>query len=240
MGPRARDVLAAVTDADVSQRGLPVRHLARRSTIAGAPGARAAHHLCRRARLGAACAGRVRRRRVYDALMAAGRAAWPRQCRLPRDRIAAAGEGLSRLGRRHRPGPHAARGGPRLGGEAAARTSRSSAARRWTRSRPHAAAASCSPASPSTIPTSCCSAARRSIATASASAGCPAAASATRSAGARLRLRAQPGRRRRGLCAGGQPTSSRSPTERVPAQPFLKPPMIPAIRGCAGEATKVE
>ena len=55
--------------------------------------------------------------------MAGGPAARHRQCRLPRDRVAAAGEGLPRLGRRHRPGPLAADGRPRLGGEAAARTS---------------------------------------------------------------------------------------------------------------------
>ena len=36
---------------------------------------------------------------VYDALMTAGGAARHRQRRLPRDRVAAAGEGLSRLGR---------------------------------------------------------------------------------------------------------------------------------------------
>ena len=46
---------------------------------------------------------------VYDALMEAGAAARARQRRLPGDRIAAAGEGLPRLGRRHRPGPLAAR-----------------------------------------------------------------------------------------------------------------------------------
>ena len=72
--------------------------------------------------------------RVYDALMAAGAAARPRRRRLPRDRVAAAGEGLPRLGRRHRPGPLAADGGPRLRGEAARQHRPSSAARRWRRS----------------------------------------------------------------------------------------------------------
>ena len=67
---------------------------------------------------------------VYDALVDGGRAARPRPRRLSRHRVAAPGEGLPRLGRRHRPRPHAARGGPRLRREAGDAASRSSAARR--------------------------------------------------------------------------------------------------------------
>ncbi len=55
---------------------------------------------------------------VYDALMAAGAEARPRQCRLSRDRVAASGERLPRLGRRYRARPLAPRRRPRLGGEA--------------------------------------------------------------------------------------------------------------------------
>ena len=55
---------------------------------------------------------------VYDALMAGGRETRHRQCRLPRHRVAAPGEGLPRLGRRYRARPLAARRRPRLGGEA--------------------------------------------------------------------------------------------------------------------------
>ena len=53
MGPRARDVLAAVTDADVSNAAFPFGHV-REIAIAGVDVARAPRHLCRRARLGAA------------------------------------------------------------------------------------------------------------------------------------------------------------------------------------------
>ena len=150
MGPRARDVLAAVTEADLSQRRLSLRQLARdRDRRRAGPGA--ARHLCRRARLGAARAGRGDRRRSIDALMEAGAAAWHRRCRLSRHRIAAAGEGLSRLGRRYRPRPHAARGRPRLGGEAEAEHAlprpRGAGGRRRQSRWPSA-----SPASPSPIP----------------------------------------------------------------------------------------
>ena len=71
MGPRARDVLAAVTDADVS-------NAASRSAMSRAiddrrrAGAGAARHLCRRARLGAAYSRSSSPLTVYDALMAAG------------------------------------------------------------------------------------------------------------------------------------------------------------------------
>ena len=56
MGPRAREILAAVTDADMSNAALPLRQLARdHHRRRRRPGA--ARHLCRRAGLGAAPAG---------------------------------------------------------------------------------------------------------------------------------------------------------------------------------------
>ena len=104
-------------------------------------------------------------RRVYEALTAAGAPHGLADGGLSRHRIAAAGEGLSRLGRRDRPGPHAARGRAWLGVKLK-RDCRSSAARRWRRSAPRRCRA-CSPAS-RRDPTSSCWAARRSTATASA------------------------------------------------------------------------
>ena len=84
---------------------------------------------------------------VYEALHGGRRAARARQCRLPGDRVAAAGEGLPRLGCGDRPRPLAARGRPGLGGEAEEGHRRSSAARPCWRSRPSPCRA-CSPASP--------------------------------------------------------------------------------------------
>ena len=91
---------------------------------------------------------------------------------------AAAGEGLSGLGRRHRPRPHAARGGPRLGGEAE-RARRLPRPRGAAASRHGEASRSGSPASLDDPRRRAARAARRSTATASASAGCRAPASAT-------------------------------------------------------------
>ena len=100
-GPRARDILASVTDADVSQRRLRVRHL---------PGDRAgrhdraglAHLLRRRARLGAVRADRAGRPGVGHPVDGGppGRAGPGRHRRVRHDR--AAGEGLPRLRRRAR------------------------------------------------------------------------------------------------------------------------------------------
>ena len=115
-------------------------------------GARAARHLCRRARLGAARADRRDRRGLRRA-DGGGRAARHPARRLPRARIAAAGKGLSRLGLRHHAQRHALRGGARLGGEAEERPRPSSAARRCENSRATAARQERSPASPSTIRT---------------------------------------------------------------------------------------
>ena len=65
-------------------------------------GARAARDVRRRARLGALLPDRVRRRAVADAVGGRARAR-PDGRRLPRDRLAASGEGLPRVGRRHHP-----------------------------------------------------------------------------------------------------------------------------------------
>ena len=74
-------------------------------------------HLCRRAGLGAAHPGRVRRERVRCGDGRRGDT-WHRQRRLPRHRVAALGEGLPLLGRGHRSRPLAAGRRPRLGREA--------------------------------------------------------------------------------------------------------------------------
>ena len=129
MGPRAREVLQQVTVDDVVERGLAVRRA----------GARSGSRARRCARCGSTYVGELGYElhvpteyalTVFDALVEAGRPAGAGARRLPRDRVAAAGEGLSRLGRRHRARPHAARGGPRLRAQARRRTSPSSAAKR--------------------------------------------------------------------------------------------------------------
>ena len=76
-----------------------------------------------------------RDRRCLRCADGGGRAAWHCARRLPRARIAAAREGLSRLGLGHHAQRQSLRGGARLGGEAQVATSRSSAARRWNASR---------------------------------------------------------------------------------------------------------
>ena len=62
-GPRSRDLLATLTDADLSQRRLPLPHGALRDARRGARPARA-DHLRRRARLRAVPPGRRRPHRV--------------------------------------------------------------------------------------------------------------------------------------------------------------------------------
>ena len=108
-GPRARDVLAAACTDDLTLRYMQWRELDGRRRA----GARAARHLRRRARLGALLPDGVRRRAVAHAV--GGRAAArPGRGRLPGDRLAAAGEGLPRVGRRHHARRHAVRGRARL------------------------------------------------------------------------------------------------------------------------------
>ena len=116
MGPRARDILQAVTRADVSDAafpfathrligiaGCPVRAL--RVTYVGELGWEL--HIPVESAIP-----------VFDALHAAGRDHGLDQRRLPRHRDAPPRKRLPRLGRRYRPRPHARRGRPRLGREA--------------------------------------------------------------------------------------------------------------------------
>ena len=145
MGPKARDVLQSLTRARLSNAAFPFGRVPR-ITVAGAPVL--ALRVTYVGELGWELHIPVEfAASVYDALMEAGTAARHRQCRLPRHRVAAAGEGLPRLGRRHRPRPLAARGRPRLGGEAKSGTPPSSAAPRSSRSST-SRCRGCSPASP--------------------------------------------------------------------------------------------
>ncbi len=101
-GPRARDVLAPLTPADLSNESVRLHERAR-DHRRRRPGTGAAGHLRRRARLGALLPDRVRARSLASAV--GGRAgARHRRRGLSRDRLDAPGEGLSRLGRRHHPG----------------------------------------------------------------------------------------------------------------------------------------
>ena len=137
-GPRARDVLAAACTDDLSfpymswreltVGDVPVRAL--RVTYVGELG----WELYCPMEYGGA---------LWRTLWEAGAAARARRRRLPGDRLAAAREGLPRLGRRHHAGRDAVRGRPRL--LRAVATRRSSAATRSTRRRRGACAASCSP-----------------------------------------------------------------------------------------------
>ncbi len=107
--------------------GRAVGRLHRRSRVpvhvlAGAgrrrrPRARAPGHVRRRAGLGAVLPDGVRRGAVADPV-GGGRAARPRGRRVPRDRLATAGEGLPRVGRGHHARRLALRGRGRLRGEA--------------------------------------------------------------------------------------------------------------------------
>ena len=82
-----------------SNDGVPVPDARARSPSATCRCSRAARHLRRRAGLGALLPDRVRRSALWDALWEAGARARPGRRRLPRDRRAAAREGLPRLGR---------------------------------------------------------------------------------------------------------------------------------------------
>jgi sarcosine dehydrogenase len=119
MGPKAREILSAVTDADVSNsRPSPFGHV-REIAIAG--------HRVRALRvtyvgelgwelhMPIAGAGEV-----FDALMAAGEPLGLETGRLPGHRKPQAGEGVSCLGRRHHTERLAIRGRAGLGSEAQA------------------------------------------------------------------------------------------------------------------------
>jgi sarcosine dehydrogenase len=116
MGPKARDVLAAVADADVSNAVFPfgaVREIA----VAGRP-VRALRvtyvgELGWELHMPIGDTGVV-----FDALMEAGAPFGIASRRLPRHRVAASGERLSRLGFRHHAERQPVRGRARLGGEA--------------------------------------------------------------------------------------------------------------------------
>ena len=111
-GPRARDVLAPLTPADLSNDAFPYMSV-REITVGDVPGPRAAGHLRRRARLGDLLPDRVRARPLANAV-GGGRAARDRRRRLPGDRLDAAREGLPSLGRRHHPRRDPVRGRGRL------------------------------------------------------------------------------------------------------------------------------
>ena len=117
MGPRAREILASVTEEDVSNAAFPFGRV-RRLSVAGAPVI--ALRVTYVGELGWELHIPVEfAASVYDALMAAGARHGLSRRGLPRDRVAAAGEGLPRLGGGDRPGPLAPDGGPRLRREAA-------------------------------------------------------------------------------------------------------------------------
>ena len=106
------------------------------------PRARDARHLRGRAGVGALLPDGVRQRALAHAV-GGGRAARPRRGRLPRDRLAAAREGLPRVGRGHHGRRHAVRG--RRSGSRSSATRPSSGATRSTTSPRGGSAASCSP-----------------------------------------------------------------------------------------------
>ena len=105
MGPRSRELLVAPHGRRPVERGVPVRHLARDLARLGA-GARHPHHLRRRARLGALRPDGVRRRRLRRRRRGRRRPGPPPR-RLPRDGLAADGEGVPLLGPRPRQRGHA-------------------------------------------------------------------------------------------------------------------------------------
>ena len=111
-GPRARDILQPLTSADLANAGVPVHACPRdRGRAHSLP--RAARDLRRRARLGALLSERVRDRALGHDL--GGRtAARARRRRLQGDRLAAAREGLPRVGRRHHARGLAVRSGARI------------------------------------------------------------------------------------------------------------------------------
>ena len=157
------------------ERGLPVHDRAGAGGRAGAV-PRRARHVRRRARLGALLPDRVRRAALGRAL---GRRAGPRarRGRLQGDRLAAAREGLPRLGRRHLAGGHAVRGRARLRRQARQgrlRRPRRAASRRPSRTADCAASRSPTRAPWRSAPSPCASATISS-------AGSRAAATATRS-----------------------------------------------------------
>ena len=115
-GPHAREILQPLTTADLCERGVSVHACSRAGDRARAM-PRAARDLRRRARLGALLPRRVRARALGHGLGGGARAR-PRGRRLQGDRLAAAREGLPRVGRGHHSRRHALRGGAGLRGQA--------------------------------------------------------------------------------------------------------------------------
>ncbi len=115
-GPSAREILQPLTTSDLSNEAFPYMRareiIGRRGAVPRAPG-----DLRRRARLGAVLPGGVRCTAVAHAVGGRPRAR-PRRRRLQGDRLAAAREGLSRLGGRHHAGGDPLRGRARLRGQA--------------------------------------------------------------------------------------------------------------------------
>ena len=111
-GPRARDILQPLTKSDLSNEAFRYMTAAEIS-IGAVPCLAGARHLRRRARLGALLSLRVRPGAVGRAV-GGGPRARPAGVRLPRDRRAPPGEGISRVGHRHHARGHARRGRPRF------------------------------------------------------------------------------------------------------------------------------
>ena len=121
MGPRARDLLRAGDRGRRLERGPAVRQPGARSRSPARRCARCASPTS--ASSASSCTSPTEYAlAVYDALVEAGRPLGLAHAGYRAIEIAAAGEGLSRLGRRHRPRPHAARGGPRLRASSSAAT----------------------------------------------------------------------------------------------------------------------
>ena len=227
MGPRARDVLAAPDRARRLECRLPVRHGAadhdRRRAGAGAP-----RHLCRRARLGAACARSSSPRSVYDALMAAGEPHGIANAGYRAIESLRLEKGYRAWGADIGPDHSPLVAGPRLGGEAEIEHAVPRAARR---SKPSAAQAAAAAARRLHR--------RRSRDRAARPRDHLSRRRARRLAHQRrLRLHGRPARSATAMCATRRTgrsrprccpaaTSSRSPTERVPAEVFLRSALRP-------------
>ena len=111
-GPRARDILGALTDADLSTAGLPVHGRPRHPVVGPVPVR--ALRVTYTGELGWELHHPIEySRTLYDLLLEAGEPLRARRHRLPGPRLAPAREGLPPVGRRHRPADTPARGGPR-------------------------------------------------------------------------------------------------------------------------------
>ena len=112
-GPRAREILQPLTTTPLD---FPLH--ARRELAVGPCRAWRSASPTSASSAGSSTARPSSALALWDALWEAGRDARPRRRRLPGDRLAAAREGLPRLGRRHHARRHPLRGRPRLRREA--------------------------------------------------------------------------------------------------------------------------